>query len=160
VGDFVKAGDNMGNVEEIGLRSTRIRTLQRTVVRIPNGQLSNVSLENISVRDKFWFHHMVSLCQQTSASTMRAILDGVKNLLAQHPSVESSSVRVSFLGFGTSSLDVELYAYVAAVDFGGFLLIQQDLLLEVMVRRTGMAGCTPAPRKQMRICRISDECFL
>ena len=46
-----------GFVEHIGLRSTRIRTLDRTVVSIPNGQLANVSLENISIRDKFWFHH-------------------------------------------------------------------------------------------------------
>jgi MscS family membrane protein len=132
VGDQVKVGDNTGYVEEIGLRSTRIRTFPRTVVSVPNGQLSNVSLENISMRDKFWFHHIVSLRHQTSTATMRAILDGVNNLLAQHPSVERGSVRVRFLGFGTSSLDVELYAYVAASDFGRFLLIQQDLLLEVM----------------------------
>jgi len=132
VGDLVKVGENSGNVEEIGLRSTRIRTNQRTVLSIPNGQLSNVSLENISVRDKFWFHHILSIRRQTSAATMRAILGGVNTLLTEHPSVESLSVRVRFLGFGTSSLDIEVYAYVAASDFSHFLQTQQELLLEVM----------------------------
>ena len=82
VGDVVKVGDNTGLVEEIGIRSTRIRTPQRTVLTIPNGQLSNVSLENFSIRDKFWFHHIVNLRRPTSAATMRAILDGVNSLLA------------------------------------------------------------------------------
>jgi MscS family membrane protein len=131
-GDQVRVGDHVGFVEHIGLRSTSIRTLDRTLVSIPNGQLSNVSLENISSRDKFWFHHILSLPYDTSASAMRAILDGVNRLLAQNPSVESSSVRVRFLGFGTSTLNVELFAYVIAADQGNFLKTQQALLLDSM----------------------------
>jgi MscS family membrane protein len=119
-------------VEHIGLRSTSIRTVDRTLVSIPNGQLSNVSLENISSRDKFWFHHILSLPYDTPASAMRAILDGVNQLLAQNSSVESSSVRVRFLGFGTSTLNVELFAYVIAADQSTFLKTQQALLLDSM----------------------------
>lgn len=146
VGDTVKAGENTGFVELIGLRSTRIRTPQRTVVSIPNGQLSTVSLENLSIRDKFWFHHTVSLQRQTLASAMRAILDGIENLLTQHPSVETNSVRVRFVAFGTSSLDIELYAYVAAGDYAHFLQTQQDLLLNVMdiVQKAGASLAYPS----------------
>jgi MscS family membrane protein len=131
-GDQVKVGDQVGTVEHIGLRSTRIRTSDRTLVSIPNGQLSNVSLENISSRDKFWFHHILSLRYDTSASAMHAIVDGVNQLLAQHSSVESASARVRFLGFGASSLNVELYAYVIATDWSDFLNMQQALLLDSM----------------------------
>jgi MscS family membrane protein len=131
-GDEVKVGDHSGVVEHIGLRSTSMRTRDRTLVSIPNGQLSNVSLENISRRDKFWFHHILSLPYETSASAMRAILDGVNQLLAQNSSVESSSVRVRFLGFGTSTLNVELFAYVIAPDQSNFLKTQQALLLDSM----------------------------
>jgi len=59
VGDFLKVGDKLGAVEDIGLRSIRIRTLDRTVVSIPNGQMATISLENFSP-DKFWFHHVLA----------------------------------------------------------------------------------------------------
>jgi MscS family membrane protein len=132
VGDQVKVGDQVGFVEQIGLRSTRIRTFDRTLVSIPNGLLSNVTLENISCRDKFWFHHMLNLRYNTSASEMLAVVDGANDLLVKHPSVESSSVRVRFLGFGTSSLKVELFAFVSAAGWSQFLKTQQALLLESM----------------------------
>ena len=132
VGELVEVGDNRGFVEHVGLRSTRIRTLDRTVVSIPNGQLANVSLENISIRDKFWFHHTLRLRHETSVSTMREILYRVKNLLAQCPRVESGSVRVRFLGFGTWSLNVEIFVYVLDSDWNSFLETQENLLLDVM----------------------------
>jgi MscS family membrane protein len=132
VGEFVKVGDTGGVVEHIGLRSTRIRTLDRTVVSIPNGQIANVSLENISIRDKFRFHHILNLRRETSVSTMREILVPVENLLARDPRVESGSMRVRFLGFGTSSLDVEISAYILVSDWPIFLEAQQELLLAVM----------------------------
>ncbi len=132
VGELVKVGDDRGFVEHVGLRSTRIRTFDRTVVSIPNGQLANVSMENISIRDKFWFHHTLRLRHETSVSTMREILDRVKNLLAQCPRVERGSVRVRFLGFGTSSLDVEIFVYVFDSDWNSFLETQENLLLDIM----------------------------
>ena len=132
VGELVKVGDQRGFVEHIGLRSTRVRTFDRTVVSIPNGQLANVHVENISIRDKFWLHHTLSLRRETLALMMREILDRVESLLTQDPRVESGSVRVRFLGFGPSSLDVEIFAYVLAIDWSRFLEAQQDLLLDVM----------------------------
>jgi MscS family membrane protein len=131
-GDQVKVGDQVGFVEHIGLRSTRLRTFDRTLVSIPNGQLSNVSLENISRRDKYWFHHILSLRYDTSPSAMLAVVDGASELLAKNSSVESGSVQVRFLGFGTSSLNVELFAFVIATDSNQFLKTQQALLLGSM----------------------------
>ena len=75
VGDRVKVVNHEGFVEDIGLRSTRIRTLDRTVLNVPNGQLATVSLENISSRDKFWFHHILRLRYETPVSRMRGVLD-------------------------------------------------------------------------------------
>lgn len=132
VGDQVRVGEHLGFVEHIGLRSTRIRKFERTLVSIPNGQLSNVSLENVSSRDRYWFHHILSLRYDTSAEAMRAILDGVDRLLVGDSRVEPATVRVCLLGFGESSLHVELFAYVVAPDISRFLTIQQTLLLESM----------------------------
>jgi len=131
-GDTLKFAEMLGTVEDIGLRSTRIRTRDRTVVSVPNGQIANASLENISIRDKFWFHSNLSLRWDTTASQMRSVLDALNNLLAQQPNIERDSIRVRFLRFGASSLDVEVLAYFFVRDWGHFLEIQQELLLQIM----------------------------
>src|SRR5215217_3126368 len=67
VGDFLKMGEVIGTVDHIGLRSTRIRTLDRTFIRVPNSQLASASLETLSARDKFWFHPIVALTFDTTS---------------------------------------------------------------------------------------------
>jgi MscS family membrane protein len=131
VGDFIKVGDTVGTVEDIGLRSIRIRTNERTIVSIPNGQIAGVSLENFC-RDKVWLHHFLSLRYDTTPSQLSSVVEGVERLLLRHPLVEPSSARVRFLRFGTSSLDVELFAYILTRDYAHFLQIQNELLLAVM----------------------------
>jgi len=132
VGDALKVGDIVGTVEEVGLRSTRIRTTDRTLVCVPNGQIANMSLENFSARDRFWFHPMVGLRYETTSLQMRSVTAELHKLLITHPSLDSSSVRVRFLRLGPSSLDVEIFAYLFARDWNHFLEIQENLLLRVM----------------------------
>jgi MscS family membrane protein len=132
VGDVVRVGAAMGTIEDIGLRSTRIRTLDRSVVSIPNGQISNERLEDLSSRDKFWLHPILSLGYETTAAQMRSVLAAIRSMLLEHPHVEQGSVRIRFLGFGSSSLDVEVFAYIYTLDFGAFLEIQEDLLLRIL----------------------------
>ena len=132
VGDFLKVGDMVGTVEEVGLRSTRIRTLERTVLCIPNGQISTLTLETISLRDKFWFHPILGLRFETTADQMRTVTTEIHKLLTGHPRIDTTSVRVRFLGIGPSSLSVELFAYLFAVDWSHFLELQEELLLKVI----------------------------
>jgi MscS family membrane protein len=132
IGDTLKMGDTVGTVVEVGLRSTRIRTMDRTVVSVPNGQIANMSLETLSARDQFWFHPIVGLRYETTPHQMRSVTAEVHNLLTAHPSLDSSSVRVRFIRLGASSLDVEIFAYLFARDWNHFLEIQEDLLLRVM----------------------------
>ena len=77
VGDTLKMGDVIGTVDHVGLRSTRIRTLDRTVVSVPNSQIANVTLETLSVRDKFWFHPIIGLRYETTPQQLRDIIDGI-----------------------------------------------------------------------------------
>jgi MscS family membrane protein len=79
VGDTVRVGATQGIVEEIGMRSTRIRTSDRTVVSVPNGQIANMTLENLSSRDKFWFHPILPLRYGTTSPQMRAVLVSMSN---------------------------------------------------------------------------------
>jgi MscS family membrane protein len=146
VGDFLKVGETSGTVDYIGLRSTRIRTPDRTIVSLPNGQIANVGIETISSRDKFWFHHVVGVRYQTTSRQLRAVIDGVRSRLAAHPSMDVESVRVRLFRFGPSSLDIELFAYIFASDWGQFMEIQEELLLGVMeiVERSGAAIALPS----------------
>jgi len=132
VGDFCRAGEITGTVVDIGLRSTRIRTVDRTVVAIPNGQLAALSLENFSLRDRNWLHHTIGLRYETTADQLRYVLAEVRRLLYAHSKVESDSARARLVRFGGSSLDIEIFAYVLATDYAVFLAIQEDLLLRIM----------------------------
>ena len=146
VGDFLKFGDTVGTVDYIGLRSTRIRTLDRTMLSVPNGQIASVSIETLSVRDKFRFNHVVGLQYGTTTDQMRAVIDGVRTLLLTSAGVESDSVRARFVRLGSFSLDIEIAAYVFAADWDRFLAIQQELLLRIMetIESAGTAIAFPS----------------
>jgi len=132
IGDICKIGDVTGAVVDIGLRSTRIRTQDRTIVTIPNGQLATMNLENYTLRDKFWFHPTIALSYQTTAEQMQAVLGKIREMLDKHPNVEPETVRVRFVSIGNASQDVEVFAYVFAANYGEFLGIQENLLLQIL----------------------------
>ena len=132
LGDYCKAGEHAGTVEHIGLRSTLIRTINRTVVSIPNGQLSSISVENFALRDRFLFKHTLTLRYETTADQLRYLLAQIRELLYQHPRVDSTTARIRFVAFGASSLDAEIFAYVLEKDYDAFLAVQEDLLLRIM----------------------------
>lgn len=132
VGDFGRFGKHVGTVMHIGLRSTRIRTLDRTVVSLPNSQFSTMELENFSARDKIWFHQVLSLRRNTTSEQLRQVLYSAQEVLHKHPKVEVGDIPVRFNGIGSYSLDVEVFAYVLTPDFDVFLGIQQELLLDLL----------------------------
>jgi len=132
VGDFCRFGDRVGTVEEVGLRSTRVRTLDRTLVSIPNADFSNFQLENFSVRDKIWFHPRIGLRYETSPDQIRYILVEVRKMLYSHPKVDPDPARIRFVNFGAYSLDLEIFAYVKTNDYGEYLEVAEDLNLRIM----------------------------
>jgi MscS family membrane protein len=153
VGDSLKIGEVTGTVDGIGLRSTRIRTLDRTIVTVPNGQVANMSLEILSARDHFWFHPTVGLRYETSADQMQSALTGIRALLSAHPAVDHDSVRVRFIRLGAFSLDVEIFAYVLARDWPHFLEVQEHLLLQVMKAVTAAGASIAFPSQTMYVER-------
>ena len=145
VGDFCRFGTHIGTVMHIGLRSTRIRTPDRTIVSVPNGQFSAMELENYSARDKIWFHVTLNLRRDTTSEQLLQVLSAVREILKQHSKLEIGDIPVRFIGIGTYSLDVEVFAYVTTSDYDVFLGIQQELLLEMLqaVERAGAALAVP-----------------
>jgi MscS family membrane protein len=132
VGDFCRFGDQVGTVEDIGLRSTRVRTLARTVVTIPNADFSSLQIENFAHRDRFWWNPKLGLRYETTPDQMRWVLVEVRKLLYSHPRVDPDPARVRFVSFGDYSLDVEIFAYIRAADINEFFEIGEDLNLRIM----------------------------
>jgi MscS family membrane protein len=132
VGDFCRFGDKVGTVEEIGLRSTRVRTLDRTLVTVPNAEFSTIQLENFAKRDKIWFHPVIGLRYETTPEQLRYVLVEIRKMLYAHPRVDPEPARIRFTRFGAYSLDLEIFAYVEATDYGEYLEISEDLNLRIM----------------------------
>ena len=132
VGDFCRFGDTMGTVEHIGLRSTRLRTLDRTVISVPNAQFLDLQLENYARRDRMRFNTVLQLRYETTPDQMRYVLAGLRRLLIAHPMVLPDPLRVRFTGFGGHSLDIEVFSYITTGDLDEFCAAREDVLLRIM----------------------------
>ncbi len=132
VGDFCTAAGITGTVEQIGMRSTRIRTQNRTLVTIPNGEFSSASIENFAHRDKFLMKTLLGLRYETTPDQIRFLLVEIRKILYSHPMVNNDPARVRFVSLGSSSLDLEVFVYINAPDYDTFLEVQEDIYLRIM----------------------------
>jgi MscS family membrane protein len=146
VGDCCRFGDKIGTVEEIGLRSTRIRTLDRTIVTVPNAEFSALHLENFAKRDVIRVYTMIGVRYETTPDQLRYLLAELRSMLLAHPKVSPDPARVRFVNFGAYSLDLELFAYVLTSDWNEFLTIREDIFLRTMdiVERAGTGFAFPS----------------
>lgn len=160
VGDFCRFdGDKVGTVELIGLRSTRIRTLDRTVITIPNGDFAQMKLETFAARDRIRLIHRINLRYETTPDQLRYVLVELRRLLYSHPRVVEDPSRVRLVGFGAASLDLELFAYVDTTDFNEFLAVQEDVMLRMMdvVEASGTGFAFPSQTLYLGRDRGLDE---
>jgi MscS family membrane protein len=132
IGDLCKYDGTFGVVEEIGLRSSKIRTLARTVKHIPNARLSSIEIENYVERDKSLYKHTLRLRIDTTPDQIRYILVKAREMLYAHPMVDPDPARIRFLEFGEYSLDLQIFAYIRTIDFNEFFEVTEDLHLRLM----------------------------
>jgi MscS family membrane protein len=131
VGDDCRIGDRVGKVEDVTLRSVRLRTIEQTLVSIPAGALSQAHIENFSTRGKILVQTRLRLRYETTAAQLRSVLERVRALLEDHPEIEAKTSRIRLVDFGAQAVELELFAYVGTADFNRFLAVREDLLLRV-----------------------------
>jgi MscS family membrane protein len=131
-GDFVKIEDFVGTVEAIGLRSSRFRTLDRTIITIPNGKLADMRLESFTVRDRLRLAMTIGLVYETTGAQMRQALAGFERVLRAHPKIWPDAVVVRFGAFADSSLNIDIMAWFQTADWSEFQAIRQEILLQFM----------------------------
>jgi MscS family membrane protein len=158
VGNFCRIGTMLGTVEEIGLRSSRIRTLDNTLVALPNARLANEYIDNFSARRKIWYHPKVRLRYESSPDQIRYVLVEIHKLLYSHPKVWPDGARIRFAGFGEFSLDLDVFSYIKTRDYAEYLEVAEDLNLRIMdiVAEAGTGFAFPTQTLQVERGRGLD----
>jgi MscS family membrane protein len=146
VGNFCRYGDSLGTVEAIGIRSTRIRGVDRTLTTIPNATLSKMPIVNFTQRDRMLIRATIGVRCETSAEQLRFLLAKLREMLIAHPSLLAETARARLTGFGASSRDIEVFAYAKTADWPEFLGIQEDVFLRIIdtVQQSGTAFALPS----------------
>jgi MscS family membrane protein len=146
VGDLCRYGSDEGTVESIGIRSTRIRGRDRTLTTMPNAALSKMPLVSLSQRDQMLIQSVIGVRYETSPDQLRYLLVKIREALLSHPKIQTDSVRIRFVNFSASSLDIELFAYVKTTNRPEFLAVREELFLQVMdiVNESGTGFAFPS----------------
>jgi MscS family membrane protein len=156
-GDFVRVDDFTGTVETIGLRSTRFRTPDRTIITIPNGKLAESRLETFAARDRVRLHTFVRLAFDTSSGRLRAVTGAIEALLRAHPKIWPDTMTVALASIGDASLDLEVTAWFQADAIEDFAIVKQDVLFGIL-EAVEQAGCRLAvPARDVRLAHVDPQ---
>lgn len=141
VGDTCRIQNRVGVIEDITLRSVRLRTLDQTLVSVPAGILSQESVENFATRGSILIQSTLRLRYGTSAGQLTTVLQRIRALLAEHPQIATETSRIRLVDFGVRAIELELFAYVTTADFNRFLQVREDLFLAIatVVEASGTA---------------------
>jgi len=146
VGDFIVTSDVTGIVENVGVRSTRIRRIDQALISVPNSTLTNAAVTNWSRLEKRRFDKVIGLTYDTTAPQMRYFLDRVRDMLKERTHIDEESVVVHFVEFGGSSLDVRIICSILLPDWGAFTAETELINLELMelVEELGLGFAFPS----------------
>ena len=146
VGDVCRFGTEMGTIEEIGLRTTKVRKLDDALLSVPNAELAQVRIENMTRRRKFLYNPRLGLRYETTAEQLRQVSDAIMALLTRHQKVLDDGFRVRLAGFGDYAINLDVFAYVDVTRMPDFLVVQEELNLAVMaiVKQAGTGFAFPS----------------
>jgi MscS family membrane protein len=139
VGDFCSFGDQMGTVQSVGIRSTKLRALDRTLISVPNAQFADMQIVNWAECDEMLIEETLGLRYETTADQLRYVLAQLRRMLHAHPRINSETVRVRFWGYGASEIKVNVRVYAATREWNDFFAIREDVFFRVLeiVRASG-----------------------
>ena len=132
IGDWVKVNDVEGTVEKLGFRSTRIRTFYNSLVSVPNNILLTATVDNMGEREFRRYKTSISVTYSTSAEKIEAFLNGIRQLINEHPKTRKDYFHVNLNEFAPSSLDILLYCFFKVSDWGEELQARESLMLSII----------------------------
>ena len=146
IGDFCNFGSYTGTVESIGVRSTQIRTIDRTLVTVPNANFANMEINNWAACDRMMIRTTIGVRYETEPDQIRFLLANLREMCYAHPRIHSETVRVRFIGYGASSLDIDFRVYALTRDWNDFFAVREDVFLRVndIVAKSGTSFAFPS----------------
>jgi MscS family membrane protein len=147
IGEWVKIGDVEGVVEDIGMRTTKIRSFEKSLITVPNSIVANTSIENFSRRGVRRIKMHIGLTYDTTEAQMRAIVEDIRKMLEEHEGIsKKETLLVRFDRFNDSSMDIFIYTFTATANWAKYLEIREDVHLKIMqiVERHGSAFAFPS----------------
>ncbi|BAF70476.1 mechanosensitive ion channel family protein [Nitratiruptor sp. SB155-2] len=133
IDDWIKVGDVEGTVEDIGLRTTKVRTFEKSLVTVPNQMIANNPIENFSRRNIRRIKMRIGLVYSTTHEQMNAILNDIRNMLQSHPGIaKNATLLVNFDEFEDSSLSIFIYCFTNTANWAKYLEIKEDVNLKIM----------------------------
>jgi MscS family membrane protein len=146
IGDFCNFGNYTGTVESIGVRSTQIRTIDRNLVTVPNANFANMEINNWAACDRMMIRTTIGVRYETEPDQLRFLLVNLREMCWAHPRIHPETVRVRFIGYGASSLDIDFRVYALARDWDNFYAVREDVFLRVndIVAKSGTSFAFPS----------------
>ena len=146
VGDFCSFGDHTGTVERIGVRSIQIRARDRTIITVPNATFADMEIINWARCDMMQILAIIGLRYETELEQLRYVLAKLREMCLAHPKIDNDTLRIRFIGYGSSSLDIQIRVYALTRNWNEFFAIQEDVMLRVgeIVEEAGTSFAFPS----------------
>jgi MscS family membrane protein len=146
VGDFCSFGDYTGTVEKIGVRSIQIRARDRTIITVPNATFADMEIINWARCDMMQILATIGLRYETKLEQLRYVLAKLREMCLAHPKIDNDTLRIRFIGYGSSSQDIEIRVYALTRNWNEFFAIQEDVMLRVgeIVEEAGTSFAFPS----------------
>jgi len=151
IGEFVQIGTYQGAVEDIGLRSTKLRTGARTLIVIPNKTVASEAITNYSRMPQRRVEQTIGLTYDTTPEQMESILADIRQILRNDPAVHPELIAVNFVNYGASSLDIQIIYFAADPNWEKHLALREHLNLKIMraVAARGLSFAFPTQTVQL-----------
>ncbi|MBK3331613.1 mechanosensitive ion channel family protein [Persephonella atlantica] len=147
IGEWVRVGSVEGIVEDLGMRTTKIRTFEKSLITVPNQYIANNPIENFSRRDIRRIMMTIGLVYSTPPDTVRKIVKEIKQMLQEHPGIaKDQTMLVFFDKFSDSSLDIFIYAFTNTANWIEYMAIKEEINLKIMdiVEKNGSSFAFPS----------------
>ncbi|WP_457642065.1 mechanosensitive ion channel family protein [Persephonella sp.] len=147
IGDWIKVGSVEGIVEDLGIRTTKIRTFEKSLITVPNSYIANNPIENFSRRNNRRIKMTIGLVYDTPGDVVKKIVEDIRNMLHEHPRISKDLITLVFFDkFGDSSLDIFIYTFTDTANWTEYMAIKEDVNLKIIeiVEKNGSAFAYPS----------------
>jgi len=132
IGDAITFGGVSGTVEEVGFRSTRVRTFENSLVYVPNGKLADMTIDNVGLRVYRRFKTTVSLTYDTPPDLIEAYIEGLRAIVENHPHTRKDGFQIHLNEMSADALNILFYTFFYVPDWGAELKAKQEIILAIL----------------------------